>query len=254
MKLLSWNVNGIRACHRNGFVDWFAAQDADVVCIQETKAHPEQLDEGLLHPLGYHSYWHSARKKGYSGVATYCRRRPQKVIEGIGESRFDREGRVLITEFRGFALVNAYFPNTQHDHARLRYKLEFCRAMRRLLDAYRAEGRNVVLCGDHNIAHEEIDLARPKDNVKNHGFTPQERESFGEHLQSGFVDSFRHFTAEGGHYTWWRQFGGARERNVGWRLDYVLVSEELREQLRSATILSSVMGSDHCPVAAELSA
>ncbi|MBW2416666.1 MAG: exodeoxyribonuclease III, partial [Deltaproteobacteria bacterium] len=175
MKLLSWNVNGIRACHKNGFIDWFAAQDADVVCIQETKAHPEQLEEGVLHPLGYHSYWHSARKKGYSGVATYCRRRPQQVIEGIGESRFDREGRVLITEFRGFVLVNAYFPNSQRDHARLRYKLEFCRAMRRRLDAYRAEGRNVVLCGDHNIAHREIDLARPKENLKNSGFLPQER-------------------------------------------------------------------------------
>jgi exodeoxyribonuclease-3 len=248
LKLLSWNVNGIRACARKGFVDWLHAQDADVVCVQETKAQPDQLDEGLLHPAGYRGYWHSARKKGYSGVATYARRRPTRVIEGLGIPRFDREGRVLITEFRGFALINAYFPNSQHDHARLRYKLEFCRAVRRRMDAYRAEGRNVVLCGDHNIAHREIDLARPKDNKKNAGFLPQERGWMERFVRAGYVDTFRARCDEPGHYTWWSQRYGVREKNIGWRLDYFFINAEMKRRLRDAFIQPDVRGSDHCPV------
>lgn len=252
MKLLSWNVNGIRACGRKGFTDWFAEQGADVVCVQETKAHPEQLGDDLLHPEGYHSYWHSAQKKGYSGVATYTRRRPTRVIEGLGIPRFDREGRVLITEFRNLAVVNAYFPNSQHDHARLRYKLEFCRAIRRRLDAYRAEGRHVVLCGDHNIAHREIDLARPGDNKNNAGFLPQERGWMERLVRAGWIDTFRARCDEPGHYTWWSQRFGVRERNIGWRLDYFFINPELRRRLRDASIQPEVVGSDHCPVGMEL--
>ncbi len=248
MKLLSWNVNGIRACERNGFVGWFAAQDADVVCVQETKATPDQLDAGLLRPLGYHSHWHPARKKGYSGVATYSRRRPSRVIEGLGIPRFDREGRVLITEFRGVAVINAYFPNTQRDHGRLRYKLEFCRAIRRRMDAYRAGGRNVVLCGDHNIAHAEIDLARPKENRNNAGFLPPERRWMDGFIKAGYVDTFRARCAEPGNYTWWSQRFGVREKNIGWRLDYFFVNDEMRKRVRDAFIQPEVRGSDHCPV------
>ena len=252
MRLFSWNVNGIRACGRKGFADWFSEQGADVVCVQETRAHPDQLDDTLLHPAGYHSHWHSARKKGYSGVATYTKRKPTRVIEGLGISRFDREGRVLITEFRNLAVINAYFPNTQHDHARLRFKLEFCRAIRRQMDSYRAKGRSVVLCGDHNIAHREIDLARPKDNKNNAGFLPQERSWMERFVRAGYVDTFRARCDEPGHYTWWSQRFGVREKNIGWRLDYFFINQELRHRLRHAFIQPDVRGSDHCPVGLEL--
>ena len=252
MKLLSWNVNGIRACQRNGFVSWFERQRADIVCIQETKAQPDQLEEALLHPAGYRSFWHSAQKKGYSGVATYTRRKPLAVREGIGIPKFDREGRVLITEFRGFVLVNAYFPNSRREGARLEYKLQFCRAMRRLLDDYRSSGRNVVLCGDYNIAHREIDLARPKDNVKNAGFLPRERSWLERLVRADYVDTFRARCDEPGHYSWWSYRGDVRKRNIGWRIDYFFINSELRHRLRSATIQPHVMGSDHCPVGLEL--
>jgi exodeoxyribonuclease-3 len=248
VKLLSWNVNGIRACARKGFVDWLTTRSADVVCVQETRAEPDQLGDELLRPGGYRSYWHSAQKKGYSGVATYTKRRPSRVIEGLGIPRFDREGRVLVTEFRSLAVINAYFPNTQHDHARLRFKLEFCRAIRRRMDAYRAEGRNVVLCGDYNIAHSEIDLARPKENKNNAGFLPQERGWMDRFVRAGYVDTFRARCNEPGHYTWWSQRFGVRERNIGWRLDYFFVNPDLKRRVRDAFIESEVRGSDHCPV------
>ncbi len=252
MELLSWNVNGIRACARNGFVDWLTTRSADVVCVQETRAQPEQLGDELLHPAGYHSFWHSAQKKGYSGVATYTKRPPSRVIEGLGIARFDREGRVLITEFRNLAVINAYFPNTQHDHARLRFKLEFCRAIRSRMDAYRADGRNVVLCGDYNIAHCEIDLARPKQNKNNAGFLPQERRWMDRFTRAGYVDTFRARCGEPGRYTWWSQRFGLRERNVGWRLDYFFVDSDLSRRVRRAFIEAEVRGSDHCPVGLEL--
>ena len=170
------------------------------------------------------------------------------MIEGLGIPRFDREGRVLVTEFRSLAVINAYFPNTQHDHARLRFKLEFCRAIRRRMDAYRAEGRNVVLCGDYNIAHSEIDLARPKENKNNAGFLPQERGWMDRFVRAGYVDTFRERCNEPGHYTWWSQRFGVRERNIGWRLDYFFVNPDLKRRVRDAFIESEVRGSDHCPV------
>lgn len=253
MKLLSWNVNGLRAVHRAGiFTDWFEAQAADVVCLQETRAHTDQLAEELLRPLGYRSYWTSARKKGYSGVATYSRRRPRSVELGCGNAEIDREGRVLVTEFSGFVLVNAYFPNSQRLGVRLPFKLKFCNVLLRRLNRYRRAGKRVALCGDYNIAHKPIDLANPRQNRKNAGFLPEERAWLDRFARHGYVDTFRHFCDEPGHYTFWSQRAGVRSRNIGWRLDYFWVSADLVPKLACATIHPEVMGSDHCPVGLEL--
>jgi exodeoxyribonuclease-3 len=252
MKLLSWNVNGIRACDKAGFLDWLRAEDADVVCLQETKASRDQLHAGLLEPKGYRTYWHSAKKPGYSGVAIYSRTEPRSVREGIGIEKYDSEGRVLIAEYAKFTLVNAYFPNSQRDHARLPYKLAFCRDLLRFCEESRANGRPVVVCGDFNIAHQEIDLRNPKSNVNNAGFLPQERAWMTEYVGAGYVDTFRHFTRDPGHYTWWSYRPGVREKNIGWRLDYFFAARELAGRLRAAGIQPHVRGSDHCPVSLEL--
>ncbi len=252
MKLLSWNVNGLRAAGRNGFLDWFEAQAADVVCVQESRATPEQLTKELLRPLGYRSYWAPAEKKGYSGVATYCKRKPLDVRVGMGSKTIDCEGRVLLTEFRRFLLVNTYFPNSQRGGVRLPYKLKFCAAMLRMLNRYRRAGKPIILCGDTNIAHRPIDLANPKQNERNAGYLPEERAWMTRFARHGYVDTFRHFCDEPGHYTFWSQRMNVRQRNIGWRLDYFWVSEELVPKLRSATIQPQVMGSDHCPVGLEL--
>lgn len=252
MKILSWNVNGLRACGGNGLPEWVERERPDILCVQEIRAHPDQLPDALARLPGYRAYFHPAQRKGYSGVATYVRRRPRTVCEGLGVGAIDREGRVLITEHPGFTLVNAYFPHAQHDHSRLGYKLRFCRALRRRLDAIRAAGRHVVVCGDFNIAHTEIDLARPKDNRRNAGFLPQERRWMDRLLRAGYVDCFRHRCAEPGHYTWWSQRGDVRERNIGWRIDYVVVSDGLLRRLARAFHQPGVRGSDHCPIGVEL--
>ena len=252
MKLTSWNVNGLRAAYRNGFLDWFEAQRFDIVCLQETKIQEDQLTEEMLRPLGYHSVLNPAQKKGYSGVATYSRRKPLSVRKGLGNREFDREGRVLISEYRGFVLINAYFPNSQRDHARLDFKLRFCRSMLRLMNKLRASGKNLIVCGDFNIAHKEIDLRNPKENVDNAGFLPEERAWFDRIIRDGYVDAFRHFCEEPGHYTWWSYRSGVRERNIGWRIDYFVVNPELKGRLKRAYHQTDVLGSDHCPIALEL--
>ncbi len=252
MKLLSWNVNGIRAADRAGFLDWFAKEKADVVCLQETKANREQLHEPLLNPKGYHSFWHSAQKAGYSGVALYTRKEPLRVSEGMGLPEFDSEGRVLVAEYPEFVLINAYFPNSQRDHARLGYKLAFCDAMLKYCESLRSQGKHVVICGDFNIAHKEIDLKNPKSNEKNAGFLPEERAWMSRFIETGYVDTFRNFVPDPGHYTWWSYRPGVRERNIGWRLDYFFVNQELRDRLRTASIQCAVKGSDHCPVLLQL--
>lgn len=252
MKLRSWNVNGIRAAGRSGFARWFEDQSADVVCVQEIKATPEQLEEELRHPAGYSSFWHPAEKPGYSGVAIFSKREPTAVRTGIGFPEIDREGRVLSADFGDVTVVNAYFPNSQRDHARLGYKLEFCEKMHAFLESLRDQGRQVVLCGDFNIAHEEIDLKNPKSNVKNAGFLPEERAWMAQLVKNGWVDSFRHFTPEGGHYTWWSYRPGVRERNIGWRLDYFCVNQEMKDRLKRAAHQPDVKGSDHCPVVLDL--
>lgn len=250
MKLISWNVNGVRAVLRKGFADFIAAEKPDIVCLQETKAMPEQV----VVPAalgGYHAFWNIAEKKGYSGTAIFSKEKPLAVTIGIGVAEHDREGRVITAEFADFFLVNVYVPNSKRELTRLEYRQQWDRDLLAYLKKLE-QTKPVIWCGDLNVAHTEIDLARPKDNVKNHGFTPEERAGFDAFVKAGFVDSFRVFEKEAGHYTWWSQMGTARARNIGWRIDYFLVSAALQPRLKSATIHHATMGSDHCPIAIEL--
>ncbi len=250
MRFISWNVNGLRSALRKGFGDWLAAGRPDVLCVQEARALPEEV-EGTPWPQGYQTHWHCAEKRGYSGVVTFLRETPRKVTRGMGIATDDCEGRVLTVELPEFFLVNAYVPNSQRSLARLPYRqkwdLEFLAHLRRL-----DRRKPVVVCGDFNVAHQARDLANPKANVRNHGFTVEERGGFDALVQAGFVDTFREFESGGGHYTWWSQMSGARARNVGWRIDYFLISQRLRPALKRAFIQRDVMGSDHCPVGIEL--
>jgi exodeoxyribonuclease III len=249
VKFISWNVNGIRAVLKKGFLEFVEEHDPDILCVQETKAHPEQV--GLEMPR-YRDYWNAAVKKGYSGTAIFTKVEPRAVTLGIGRPEHDQEGRVLTAEFDDYYLVNVYTPNAQEALARLDYRVgqwdvAFLEHLKRL-----ESSKPVIFCGDLNVAHQEIDIARPKENRRNPGFTDEERESFGRILGSGFVDTFREFTSEGGHYSWWSYRAGARARNVGWRIDYFCVSGGLRSRLKDASILPHVTGSDHCPVVMEL--
>jgi exodeoxyribonuclease III len=256
MKILSWNVNGIRAVGKNGFFEWLDKESPDVICLQETKAHPDQLEDSYLAPFGYQSIFHSAKKPGYSGVATYfkvnTRQRPVDFREGIGVDSIDDEGRVLVSEFKDFFLINAYFPNSQREHTRLGYKLDFCKTIMQFCEKLLKTGKGVVLCGDYNIAHQEIDLRNPQSNKNNAGFLPQEREWMGQFLSRGWIDTFRHFCKEDGHYSWWSYRPGVRERNIGWRIDYHCVNTQFLPAVKRAWIMPEVLGSDHCPVAIEL--
>jgi exodeoxyribonuclease-3 len=252
MKLVSWNVNGLRACAKSGFLKWFDNEAADVVCLQEIKARPEQLDEELLNPKKYHSYWHPAEKPGYSGVAVYSKKEPLKVQLGLGVKEIDREGRVLVLKYPNFTLINSYFPNSQREHTRLPYKLSFCKEFQKFTNDLKRSGENVVMCGDFNIAHQEIDLKNPKSNKKTAGFLPEERGWLDGYLQGGYVDTFRKFEKSGGHYTWWSYRPGVREKNVGWRIDYFLANKEFEDRLKGSRHLDQVYGSDHCPVVLEL--
>lgn len=253
MKLYSWNVNGLRAAHRKGFLDWLETTKPDVLAIQETRAAVHQLQPALISPPGYQTYWASAGRKGYSGVALFTRQEPRAVRIGLGVEAFDREGRTLIAEYERFVLVNAYFPNGGRDYSRVPFKLAFSEALLETCQRYRAAGRRVIFCGDVNTAHREIDLARPRENKNNTGFLPEERAWIDRALASGYQDSFRvlHPAREGA-YSWWAYWGGARERNIGWRLDYFFLSEDLRPHLLAAEIHPEVTGSDHCPVSVEL--
>lgn len=247
MKLVSWNVNGIRACVKKGFLDFFEETEADIFCIQETKMQEGQL---VMVLDGYHQFWHSAEKKGYSGTAVFSRIKPQSVTYGIGSEReeFEKEGRVITLTFDGFHLVNVYTPNSQRDLARLDYRMEWEELFREYLQQLNQD-RPVVLCGDLNVAHREIDLKNPKSNRRNAGFTDEEREKMTVLLDAGFVDTFRYFYPEKEDaYTWWSYMGKARDRNVGWRIDYFIVSERLTPLLKDALIHDQIMGSDHCPV------
>ncbi len=251
MKLSSWNVNGIRAAHKNGFLDWWKAAKADVVCLQEIKVTEDQLSFDLRYPDGCHSIWFSAKKPGYSGVATLSRTPPDKIQEGMGgepHAEFDSEGRVLTTYYGKLAVVNAYFPNSQREHTRLDYKLRFCDAIFKYVHRLEKKGFMVVLCGDYNIAHQEIDLRNPKSNMKNAGFLPEERAWMTRFLESGFRDPFREREPGGGHYTWWSYRPGVRDKNVGWRIDYHCVSPSAAAAVEAVGHQPEVMGSDHCPI------
>ncbi len=249
-RFVSWNVNGIRAIEKKGFVDQLLAFDADVIALQETKAQPDQLSDTLKNIPGYSSYWHSAERKGYSGVAFYSRLPPLAVHYGLGDSEFDNEGRVLTLEFTNCYLLTCYFPNSADGLKRLDYKLRF---NRRLLEHLQdlTKGKEVILCGDFNVAHKEIDLKNPTANVKNAGFTPEERAWMDSFLEAGYLDTFRMFNDLPEQYTWWSYRYNARAKNVGWRIDYFCVNRTAREKVKSAAILAEVMGSDHCPVSLE---
>ncbi|MCI9545545.1 MAG: exodeoxyribonuclease III [Lachnospiraceae bacterium] len=245
MKLISWNVNGIRACLKKGFEDFFREADADIFCIQESKCQGGQVELSLP---GYNQYWNSAVKKGYSGTAVFTREEPLRVDYGIGIEEHDQEGRVITLEFPDFYLVNVYTPNSQDGLARLSYRMDWERDFLQYLQGLN-ERRPVVFCGDLNVAHQEIDLKNPKSNRKNAGFSDEERACFTKVLESGFIDTFRYFHPDlEGAYSWWSYRFNSRARNAGWRIDYFCVSPELKEALQDAKILSEVMGSDHCPV------
>jgi exodeoxyribonuclease-3 len=252
-RVVSWNVNGIRAVERKGVLEDAFRLEPDVLCLQETKAQPEQVSDALKCVAGYESYWCSAERPGYSGVAAYARR-PPKSITGLGLSEFDSEGRAQFLEFEGFTVVNAYFPNSQDQGARLDYKLAFCDALLARCQELRGRGVNLVICGDYNIAHKPIDLKNPKSNEKNPGYLPEERAWMDKFVDSGYVDTFRMFCDEPEHYSWWSYRFKAREKNVGWRIDYHCVNAEFRDQVRAGEIRAEIMGSDHCPVLVDLDA
>jgi exodeoxyribonuclease-3 len=249
MKLISWNVNGLRAVLNKGFMDFFIAEQPDIFCIQETKMQPGQT---ALDLEGYEEYWNSAVKKGYSGTAVFSRVKPISVEYDLIQEEHGSEGRVITLEYNDFYLVNTYSPNSQRELARLDYRMQWqddFRAHLQNLD----EKKPVIICGDLNVAHQEIDLKNPKSNQKNAGFTPQERQKMTELLEAGFIDTFRYkYPDLEGAYTWWSYMFKAREKNVGWRIDYFLVSERIKEQIKEARIYAEVMGSDHCPVGLEL--
>jgi exodeoxyribonuclease-3 len=249
MKLISWNVNGIRACMEKGFMDFFRQMDADVFCLQETKVQQGQIS---LNAEGYYQYWNYAVKKGYSGTALFSKKKPLSVVDGIGMNVHDNEGRVITAEYENCYVITVYTPNAQHELARLDYRMQWeddFRAYVQRLD----QAKPIIFCGDLNVAHQEIDLKNPSSNRGNAGFSDQEREKMTVMLQSGFTDSFRYlYPDKKDAYTWWSYMFKARERNVGWRIDYFLVSDRIREKIRDAVIYADVMGSDHCPVGLEI--
>jgi exodeoxyribonuclease III len=254
LTLLSWNVNGIRAVHKSGFLEWLAQAAPDILCLQETRAGPADLPGDLRSPAGYHAYWHGCeRKRGYSGTALLTRHEPLSVQFGLGVPEFDDEGRTIIADYGAFTLLNCYFPNGGRDHSRLLYKLAFYEAFLDTCERLRRSGKRVLFCGDVNTAHREIDLAHPRQNQKTSGFLPEERAWIDKIIAHGYVDIFRHFHPNLiGQYTWWSVPMRARERNVGWRIDYFFLAEELVGLADEAFICPNVVGSDHCPVGLRL--
>jgi exodeoxyribonuclease III len=251
IRILSWNVNGIRAVQKKGFLDWFENDKPDILCLQETKATRKQFPSDIRTMEGYNLYISEAIKKGYSGTATYSSLIPENVEHGFG-GKYDKEGRTLITDYGDFVLFNIYFPNGKMSPERLQYKMDFYNAFLEYADELKDQGRNIVVCGDVNTAHKEIDLAHPKENSKISGFLPEERAWIDEFLSHGYVDTFREFNKEPEQYTWWSYRTRARERNVGWRLDYFFVNEEFMDRVKASYILYDVMGSDHCPVGIDI--
>lgn len=247
MRIVSWNVNGIRAAENKGLFDWMHQESPDILCLQETKAQEEQLKKRFFEQEGYTAYWNSAEKKGYSGVAVYAKKKPEST-DVLGDREFDNEGRTLILDYGSFVLINGYFPNSQPEGRRLDHKLTFCKRIREYCGKLAAAGRSFVLTGDFNIAHRPIDLARPKQNERNPGYLPEEREWMSDFLGDGYIDTFRHFNDEPGHYTWWSYRFAAREKNIGWRIDYFVVDSGLIDRVEASEILSDVYGSDHCPI------
>lgn len=253
MKIISWNVNGLRAFHKKGAFDSIFELDPDIFCLQETKAHPEQLPEEVRSPAGYHAFFdHSKLKKGYSGVAIFSKEKPEKIEYGIGISKFDDEGRTLVAYFKDFVLLNIYFPNGGGGEDRLQYKLEYYDEFLKFVENLKKQGKSVVFCGDVNTAHNEIDLARPKENENHTGFLRIERDWMDKLISLDWIDTFRFLNTNKIQYSWWDMKTFARDRNVGWRLDYFFVSQDLKNKIKKAEILDNMFGSDHCPVLLEL--
>ncbi len=255
IRVVSWNVNGIRACVRKGFADWLQNGAADIIGIQESRAMLDELPAEVPRQPHWYVDIHSAQRRGYSGVGMLSRRRPDEIHHGVGTERFDAEGRVQFARFGSLWIVNAYFPKgsgTLRDNSRVPYKLDFYRAVFERIEEWRLQGERVLVMGDFNTAHQAIDLARPKDNTETSGFLPIEREEFTRWIDAGWVDTFRHFEKGPGHYSWWSQRFGVRERNIGWRIDYVLASPAVMPFVRGAFLQPHVRGSDHCPVGVDL--
>lgn len=250
--IVSWNVNGIRAAEKKGFLLWLQTTPADIVAVQETKAHPDQVSAQLRQPPGYHVDWCAAEKKGYSGVATFSRTAPIAVAAGLHDPRFDSEGRVLISTFPGFVLFNIYVPNGGRGPQWVTHKLAFYARLVELAQAIMAAGRAVIVAGDINTAYAEIDLARPRDNRTTSGFLPAERDGMAALFAAGLIDTFRTLHPAAAKYSWWSPWAGARERNIGWRLDYIFVSPDLRDSIIAADTHPEILGSDHCPVSVTL--
>lgn len=248
MKVVSWNVNGIRACAKKGFLEYLSTENPDILFLQETKAMVDDLPPELVNPMGYHCVFHSAEKKGYSGVALYTKVKPIAVHEGFGYEKYDREGRVIIAEYDHFYALGVYFPNGQKDDERLAYKLAFYKDLFEYCETLKQEGKGVLICGDYNTAHNPIDLARPKENEFTSGFLQIERDWMDKIVAMGYTDTFRHFNDSPEEYSWWSYRMGARARNVGWRIDYVFVDNQFLTKVSDAFIQQSVLGSDHCPV------
>ena len=250
-RILSWNVNGIRAIDKKGFSDWLTENKNDIICLQETKAQVEQLPEHLLHPNGFESYWNSAVRPGYSGTSIYTKISPTLAVTNFGNEALDGEGRIVMLEYQHFYLFNVYFPNSGQGPARLKFKMKFYEEFLKMIERYRKK-KPIVFCGDVNTAHEEIDLARPKENAKSAGFLPIERKWIDTIIEYGYIDTFRIFEKAGGYYTWWDYRTFARPKNIGWRIDYFFVSKELKSRVQRAWIEADMQGSDHCPVGVEL--
>jgi exodeoxyribonuclease-3 len=252
IKILSWNVNGIRAVHRKGnFADVFKLEP-DILCLQETKAHPDQLDHEIRNIDGYHSFFEAGDRKGYSGVAIYSKQKPNEIKTRFGIERFDIEGRIQIADYEDVVLLNIYFPNGKGSKERLQYKMDFYDAFLEYADKLKDAGKKIVVTGDVNTAHKAIDLARPKENEKISGFLPEERAWIDKFLSHGYVDTLRMFNQQPDNYTWWDMKSRARDRNIGWRIDYFYVSENLKTSVKAAYILTEIMGSDHCPIGIDL--
>ncbi len=253
MKIISYNVNGIRAAIRKGFIDWLAEENPDIICIQETKAQREQVYElDKIESLGYQTYWFSAEKKGYSGVAIFTKIPPTEVHYGMGISKYDAEGRMIRADFGDLTLINSYFPSGTTGDIRQDFKEEYLKDVQIFTDHLKKERPNIILCGDYNICHTEIDIHNPAKQQKTSGFLPHERQWVTDFLESGFVDSFRVFNKDPHHYSWWSYRAGARAKNLGWRIDYHMVSENMADRLKSASILSEIVHSDHCPIVVEI--
>lgn len=254
MKLISWNINGLRAAERKGFHQWFAAENADMVCLQEIKAHPDQLSHNLRNIPGYHTFWHPAKRRGYSGLAIFTKQAPLQIIEGLQVPEFDHEGRVLSLRLRDFYLINVYFPHARRDLSRLEFKMAFNHRFLRFCQQLKQDSSlPLIVCGDFNAAHTQWDLTNDRANQKNAGFLPAERLWMDDFINSGMVDVFRqNHPNQKGHYTWWSQRRGVRDRNIGWRIDYHMVDQRLLGQVREARLCREILGSDHCPILLQL--